>query len=245
VRSNRHRHMSHLYAVHPGRQIVAGRDEALAEAARTSMNYRGDGATGWSMGWKVNIWARLLDGDRAQRLMRNFISQRAYPNLWCAHPPFQIDGNFGYAAGVGELLLQSHADEIVLLPALPSAWPSGTVKGMAARGGFIVDIEWSEGKLVSARIHSRVGGKCLVRYKGSRREFELKPGEVRTYKPSRQTGRHGPRPSARLADCRESDCGSGCNCSAWTSSPPRCLTSAAMFSRSLASDFSFLSRNRL
>jgi alpha-L-fucosidase 2 len=163
---DRHRHLSHLFAVYPGRQIVPGRDPDLAAAAVQSMNFRGDEATGWSMGWKINVWARLRDGDRAHKLIGNLISGRLYPNLWDAHPPFQIDGNFGYTAGVAELLVQSHAGGIDLLPALPTAWNSGQVRGLGARGGFVVDIVWRDGKVTEYRIASPEPREVQVRVNG-------------------------------------------------------------------------------
>lgn len=173
-----HRHVSHMYSVYPGKQIIPEQHKELTAAAIKSMNLRGDAATGWSMGWKINLWARLLDGDRAHKLIKNFISSRAYPNLWCAHPPFQIDGNFGYTAGVAEMLLQSHTDEIVLLPALPSAWATGSVTGLCTRGGFVVDMNWANGTLISATIHNRSGTNCIVRYKTKQLELKLKQGEA-------------------------------------------------------------------
>ena len=166
VVTDHHRHVSHLFAVYPGRQIIPGRDTALTDAAVQSMNFRGDDATGWSMGWKINIWARLRDGDRAHKLIGDLLAGKVYPNLWDAHPPFQIDGNFGYTAGVIEMLLQSHTGEIELLPSLPKAWPTGKVTGLRARGGFTVDIEWKDGKLVRYRVAAPEPREVRVRVSG-------------------------------------------------------------------------------
>ncbi|MBN1421676.1 MAG: glycoside hydrolase family 95 protein, partial [Planctomycetes bacterium] len=164
---DQHRHLSHMIAVHPGRQISPLTTPDLAQAARVSMNARGDGATGWSKAWKINIWARLHDGDRAYTLIRNLIAGGGIVNnLFDTHPPFQIDGNFGYASGVCEMLIQSHMGAIHLLPALPSAWPNGHVRGMRARGGYSIGMEWKEGRLARAVIRAEQGGTCRVRISG-------------------------------------------------------------------------------
>ena len=161
---DKHRHLSHLIAVHPGRQISPLTTPKFAQAARVSMNARGDGATGWSKAWKVNIWARLHDGNRTYKLINELIRGNITHNLFDTHPPFQIDGNFGYASGICETLVQSHLGEIHLLPALPDAWPNGYVKGLCARGGFEVDISWEQGKLKQAVIKSKRGKSVRIRY---------------------------------------------------------------------------------
>jgi len=167
--TNKHRHISHLWAVHPGNEINWDDTPELMKAARQSLLYRGDAATGWSLGWKINCWARFKDGDHAFRLIQMLLSPSksdagSYPNLFDAHPPFQIDGNFGGAAGIGELILQSHTKFIDILPALPAALSNGEVKGYCARGGFVFDIKWSNGKLQELTVTSKTGQPLLLRY---------------------------------------------------------------------------------
>jgi len=172
---NTHRHVSHLWAVYPGAEITPNSPELFA-AARQSLIYRGDAATGWSMGWKVNLWARFLDGDHAMLILKNLLSPvnrkgnqgggGMYPNLFDAHPPFQIDGNFGAASGIAEMLIQSHQEDIILLPALPTAWPRGKVSGLCARGAVEADIEWVNGKVTRYESRAKKPQPVAVRVNG-------------------------------------------------------------------------------
>lgn len=175
-----HRHVNHLFGLHPGHTISPVTTPDLAKASRVVLEHRGDGATGWSMGWKLNQWARLHDGDHAYKLYGNLLKNGTLDNLWDTHAPFQIDGNFGGTAGVTEMLLQSHMGFLHLLPALPDAWKEGSVEGLRARGNFLVNLTWRGGKLVQATVVSQSGEPCKVHYNGKTLNFNTQRGKSYT-----------------------------------------------------------------
>lgn len=173
-----HRHVNHLFGLHPGHTLSPITTPDLAKAARVVLEHRGDGATGWSMGWKLNQWARLQDGNHAYKLFGNLLKNGTLDNLWDTHPPFQIDGNFGGTAGITEMLLQSHMGFIQLLPALPDAWKDGSISGICAKGNFEVDMSWKNGQLAEATVFSKVGEPCTVRYGDKTLSFKTSKGKV-------------------------------------------------------------------
>ncbi len=202
-----HRHVSQLFGLHPGRQFTPEHTPDLAAAARKTLDVRGDEGTGWSLAWKISFWARLQDGDRAHKLLRQLLKPvgrqevnyskggGTLPNLFCSHPPMQMDGNFGATAAIAEMLMQSRSSvmsdaakgtnfetEIIFLPALPAAWPAGEVKGLRARGGFTVDLAWAQGKLKETKIHSALGSACTLRSGKLSKKLELKAGETTIWK---------------------------------------------------------------
>ncbi|MFO7999305.1 MAG: glycoside hydrolase family 95 protein, partial [Bacteroidales bacterium] len=184
----KHRHVSHLWAVHPGNDINWEETPDLMKAARQSLIFRGDGGTGWSLAWKINFWARFLEGNHAYKLIHNLLSPAeepernmrggSYPNLFDAHPPFQIDGNFGGAAGMIELLIQSHLGRIDLLPALPDALANGKIEGVCARGGFELSFSWKNGILQDVKVLSKAGNTCTLKYGTHTIEFETEKGKI-------------------------------------------------------------------
>jgi alpha-L-fucosidase 2 len=196
---DQHRHISHPYGLYPSNQISPFSQPKLFEAAKTTLLQRGDMATGWSLGWKINFWARMLDGNHAYRIIKNMLhllprdeearkypEGRTYPNLFDAHPPFQIDGNFGGTAGVCEMLLQSsitnHTTQITLLPALPKEWQDGSVSGLCARGGFEIDMTWEDGQVKTARIYGKENGTVTVHFNHISKTIKIKKGKWKNIK---------------------------------------------------------------
>lgn len=182
--NNKHRHLSHLLAVYPLKQISPTKTPKLAGAAKVSLNARGDGGTGWSKAFKIGVWARLHDGNRAYKLLKEQINGNFYGNLLSFHAPFQIDANFGYAAGVCEMLMQSQTGVVQLLPALPNAWKTGSVKGIKARGGFEVDLDWKDGKLTEVKVTSLKGQPMKLQYGDQLKELKTVAGETYTFNAS-------------------------------------------------------------
>ena len=183
-----HRHVNHLFGLHPGHTVSPITTPELAEAAKVVLVHRGDGATGWSMGWKLNQWARLQDGNHAYTLFGNLLKNGTVDNLWDTHPPFQIDGNFGGTAGITEMLLQSHMGFIQLLPALPDAWKDGSIQGVCAKGNFEIDMIWKDGLLKEATLLSKAGQNCTVKYAGKTISFKTAKGRSYQLKYDKENG---------------------------------------------------------
>ncbi|MFT2010131.1 glycosyl hydrolase family 95 catalytic domain-containing protein [Pontibacter sp. 13R65] len=181
--NNKHRHVSHLWGMHPGNDITWQKNPDMMKAAKQSLLMRGDEGTGWSLAWKLNFWGRFLDGDHAYKMLNMLIHPAAegggsYPNLFDAHPPFQIDGNMGGAVGIAEMLVQSHDGAIDILPALPKALPEGEIKGIRARGGYELNLKWANGQLQNLEVTSLAGNKCVVRYAGKSINFDTQKGKT-------------------------------------------------------------------
>jgi alpha-L-fucosidase 2 len=185
--NNKHRHVSHLWGMHPGDDITWEKSPELMEAAKQSLIFRGDEGTGWSLAWKINFWARFMDGNHAYELIKllfrvkddvNTRGGGSYINLFDSHPPFQIDGNFGAPAGMIEMLIQSHQSAIDILPALPDALPNGSISGVCARGGFELSFEWENGELGEITVLSKAGESLRIRYKGELKEIETEEGKT-------------------------------------------------------------------
>lgn len=188
--SDAHRHVSHLYALYPGKQIAPQTTPKLAEAAKRTLVYRGEEGTGWSLGWKINFWARLLDGNQSYKMIRNLLTPAlgkghrpsgagSYSNLLCAHPPYQIDGNMGAVSGMIEMMLQSHHGYIEILPAIPSSWSNGSIKGLKAQGNFEIDIEWKDGLVKNVAVKSADKGECTIKYKGNEVKLNFDKAETK------------------------------------------------------------------
>ena len=200
-----HRHVSHLYGVFPGEQISPRVTPEFAAAARRTLNLRGDQATGWSLAWKINLWSRLGDGDRAHQCLALLLSpERSYPNLFDLCPPFQIDGNFGGASGIIEMLLHSEVGDIELLPALPAAWPQGLFAGLRAKGGYTVDCAWEDNRLAAATVVADRTGTCRLRYGAVTLDLAFTRGEKIVVdgflNPTRPAGERTTAPPAVAAD---------------------------------------------
>ena len=230
-----HRHVSHLYGLHPSNQITRRGTPQLYEAARRTLELRGDDGTGWSLAWKINFWARLEDGARAHKLIRDLVrTDRLAPNMFDLHPPFQIDGNFGATSGIAEMLLQSHNGELHVLPALPSAWPTGSVTGLRGRGGYTVGATWSSGRIDELVVTPDRAGTVRVRSRIFAGTFELRDDDERHPGPadaaggrSRRVRRPGRPHLPRVRPCGRGRWRPACTTGWWPSTAARPPTSTA------------------